>query len=120
MIKGKLTHGDAPLVNAEINIKNAENSVSSILDYTYTVTKEIRDVIQYNYPSLETAEIIVEDVTTLLNIDLKQNTIDLVEVVVKKFKVKSQHDLAVEYFENTDFIKTGFQFMDTRGANYTM
>ncbi len=117
-IKGKLTHFDAPLANAEIRVLDSETLVKSKTDGSYAISAEIGDVISYSYPSLETVEIIVEDVTTILNVQLIQKVEELDEVVVKGSNRKSQEELALEYPTNLNLIKTAWGILnkDTSGG----
>jgi len=116
LIKGKLSHMETPLVNAEITIKNSDAKVKSGLDGSYSISAEIGDIIQYNYPGLETVEIVVEDVTYILNVNLNQRVTELNEVVVKGSNRKSQVELEIEYATNTNLIRTAYGVLSKETA----
>lgn len=112
VIKGKLTHMGVPLVNAEISI-DSKASIKTGLDGSYSINAKIGDVIVYSYPSLETINIIVEDVTSILNIELSQEVTTLDEVVVKGSLRKSQKELEEEYGYNKNLIRTAWGILDS-------
>lgn len=115
-IKGKLSHLDSPLANAEVMIKDADTKVKTGIDGSYAISAEIGDVITYSYPSLETIEIIVEDVTSILNVSLNQKITELDEVVVKGSNRKSQQELELEYGYNKNLIRTAWGILDSDTA----
>ncbi len=117
-VKGKLTTMAVPLANAEIRILDSETVVKSNTDGTYTITAEIGDVISYSYPGMQTVEIVVEDVTRILNIELSQKIEELDEVIVKGSNRKSQQDLELEYAINPNLIRTAWGILnkDTSGG----
>lgn len=119
-IKGKLTHLDAPLANAEVIIKGSNAKVKTGVDGSYTISAEIGNVISYSYPSLESIEIIIEDVTEILNVSLNQKITELNEVVVKGSNRKSQKELEEEYSYNPNLVKTAWGFLDKETAPGTM
>lgn len=116
LIKGKLSHMETPLVNAVISIENSDAKVKSGLDGSYTITAKIGEVIEYSYPGLATVEIIVEDVTAILNVGLNQMLTELDEVVVKSSNRKSQMDLELEYPYNKNLIRTAYGIVDKETA----
>ncbi len=118
-IKGKLTFLDAPLANAEI-VVGTDTKVKSGVDGSYTIVAEEGDVISYSYSSMETIEIIVEDVTSVLNIQMNQKVEELDEVVVKGSNRKSQQELEMEYGYNKNLIRTAWGILDSETAAGTM
>ncbi|TMM56993.1 hypothetical protein FEE95_10900 [Maribacter algarum] len=119
-IKGKLTHFNTPLANAEIRILDSETLVKTKTDGSYSISAEIGDVISYSYPSLETVEIIVEDVTTILNVQMTQKIEELDEVVVKGSNRKSQEELALEYPTNPNLIRTAWGILNKETSGGTI
>ncbi len=111
-IKGKLSHLDTPLANAEVTVKDSDVKVMTDADGFYSISAEEGDIIRYSYPSLETVEIIVEDVTSILNLSLYQKVTELDEVVVKGSNRKSQKELEEEYGYNKNLIKTAWGILD--------
>jgi len=116
LIKGKLTHLNAPLANAQVSVKDSNANVKTSVDGLYSISAEEGDIIVYSYPSLETVEIIVEDVTSILNVSLNQKVTLLDEVVVKSSNRKSQAELEEEYAYNPNLIKTAWGILDSETA----
>lgn len=115
-IKGKLSHMATPLVNAEISVQNSDTKTKSGLDGSYAISAEIGDVIEYRYQGLETVEIIVEDVTLILNVSLNQMITELDEVVVKSSNRRSQKDLELDYPHNKNLIRTAYGILNKETA----
>ncbi len=107
---------DAPLANAEVMVKGADTKIKTSVDGFYSISAEEGDVITYSYPSLETVEIIVEDVTSILNVGLNQKITELDEVVVKGSNRKSQQELEMEYGYNKNLIRTAWGILDSETA----
>ncbi|MEP3210315.1 MAG: hypothetical protein ABJN95_14035 [Maribacter sp.] len=116
LIKGKLTHLDAPLANADVMVKDADTRAKTGVDGSYSISAQEGDVIVYSYPSLESVEIIVEDVTSILNVSLYQKVTQLDEVIVKGSNRKSQEELEEEYGYNPNLIKTAWGILDKETA----
>ena len=116
LIKGKLTHLDAPLANADVMVKDADTKAKTGVDGSYSISAQEGDVIVYSYPSLESVEIIVEDVTSILNVSLYQKVTQLDEVIVKGSNRKSQEELEEEYGYNPNLIKTAWGILDKETA----
>ena len=115
-IKGKLSHMETPLVNAEISIQNSDIKTKSGLNGDYAISAEIGDIIEYRYQGLETVEIVVEDVTSVLNVSLNQMLTELDEVVVKGSNRKSQRDLELDYPHNKNLIRTAYGILNKETA----
>lgn len=119
-IKGKLTHLNAPLANAEVTVKDSDTKVKTNVHGLYSISAEEGDIIIYSYPSLETVEIIVEDVTSILNVSLNQKVTELDEVIVKGSNRKSQKELREEYPYDPNLIKTSWGILNKETAPGSM
>jgi len=119
-IKGKLTYMGSPLANAEIRSSNSEDMVKSERDGSYAITAYIGDILSYSYPSLETKEIIVEDVTRILNVQLHEKVEQLDEVIVKGSNRKSQQELEMEYAYNPYLIRTAWGILNKETSGGTI
>ncbi len=115
-IKGKLSHMETPLVNAEISIQNSDIKTKSGLNGAYAISAEIGDIIEYRYQGLETVEIVVEDVTSILNVSLNQKITELDEVVVKQSRRVSRRDLELDYPHNKNLIRTAYGILNKETA----
>lgn len=115
-VKGKVTQMDSPLANVQISIIDSETATKTDANGFYQVSAEPRDVIQYTYPGLNDVQILVEDVTRILNIEMSQEIHQLDEVTVKGSNRKSQNELQQEYSYNPNLIKTAYGILDSETA----
>ncbi|WP_324027924.1 carboxypeptidase-like regulatory domain-containing protein [Maribacter sp. BPC-D8] len=116
IVKGKITQMDAPLANVKISIINSDIATTTDANGVYQISAEARDVIQYTYPGLNDVQILVEDVTRILNIEMSQEIHQLDEVTVKGSNRKSQNELQQEYSYNPNLIKTAYGILDSETA----
>ena len=115
-VKGKVTQMDSPLANVQISIIDSETATKTDANGFYQISAEPRDVIQYTYPGLNDVQILVEDVTRILNIEMSQEIHQLDEVTVKGSNRKSQNELQQEYSYNPNLIKTAYGILDSETA----
>ena len=115
-VKGKVTQMDSPLANVQISIIDSETATKTDANGFYQLSAEPRDVIQYTYPGLNDVQILVEDVTRILNIEMSQEIHQLDEVTVKGSNRKSQNELQQEYSYNPNLIKTAYGILDSETA----
>ncbi|SHK61793.1 CarboxypepD_reg-like domain-containing protein [Maribacter aquivivus] len=115
-VKGKVTQMDSPLANVQISIIDSETATKTDANGFYQILAEPRDVIQYTYPGLNDVQILVEDVTRILNMEMSQEIHQLDEVTVKGSNRKSQNELEEEYKFKDNLIKTAFGILDSETA----
>ena len=96
-IKGKVTYLDTPLVNAEVRVSTTGETVKTDMEGRYAINATPGQIVTYSYPSMRTMEIVVEDVTRILNVELTPEVNQLDEVVVSKTVIKSQKEMREEY-----------------------
>ncbi|MFK7813835.1 MAG: carboxypeptidase-like regulatory domain-containing protein [Maribacter sp.] len=120
LINGQVTDGTYPLPNVNIKIINTNNGTKTDNSGNYSLNASIGDILEYSYVGFATINVIVEDVTSVLNLQMKMIAQELEEVVVKKKVRKSQNDLALEYFRNDNIIRTKFGYIDRDRASYTV
>ena len=63
---------------------------------------------------MKAKEIIVEDVTFVLNINMNSEMIELDEVTVTENKLNRQEKLEASYLFNKNIIKTAYGYLDSR------
>lgn len=119
-ISGVVTLYDAPLSNVNIAIKDATTGIQSDAQGKYEIKARPRDVLVFSYVGMKTVEIIVEDVTEVINIDLSPMVQELDEVVVEQRKKKGQEALADDYGIKKSIIRTAYGFVDAENAGYEM
>ena len=119
-IKGKVTYLDTPLVNAEVRVSTSGETVKTDTEGKYAVAAAPGQIITYGYPSMRSMEIVVEDVTRILNVELTPEVNQLDEVVVSKTVLKSQKEMREEYALNKNIINSAFGFIDKETTNFSM
>ena len=119
-IKGKVTYLDTPLVNAEIRVSTTGETIKTDNEGKYAITAAPGQVVTYTYPSMRSMEIVVEDVTRILNVELTPEVNQLDEVVVSKTVLKSQKEMREEYALNKNIINSAFGFIDKETTNFSM
>ncbi|NNE01532.1 MAG: hypothetical protein HKN52_00070 [Eudoraea sp.] len=111
-LKGKVTHLDMAIANVEIQSQKTGNSGTTNSDGNYTIETVPGDLVTFSYPGLRDMEIVVEDVTSYLNIEMNAAVNQLDEVVIEKTRIKSQNQLRGEYKTNKNLINTAFGILD--------
>lgn len=115
-IKGKVTQMDSPLANVQISIIDSDISTTTDANGLYQISAEPKDMLLYKYPGLSDVQIMVEDVTRVLNIEMTQKIEQLDEVTVRNSNRKSQKELEEEYKYKPNLIKTAFGILDSETA----
>ena len=91
-ISGLVTDLGRTISNVNIIIKGSDTGTKTDAKGNYSINASPGDVLIYSYVGMQTTEIIVEDVTTILNIQLTPKVEELKEVVVERQR-KSQIDM---------------------------
>lgn len=119
-IKGIVTSYGAPLPNANISLKGSSSGIQTDSNGKYAIIASPRDILVFSYMGMKTVEIIVEDVTKILNIELLPVVQELDEVTVEQKKLKGQESMAIEYATKKSIIRTAYGFIDAENAGYQM
>ena len=119
-IRGIVTSYGAPLPNATISIKGLSTGIQSDANGKYNIEARPRDVLVFSYMGMKTVEIIVEDVTKVLNIDLEPMVQELDGVTVEQKKQRGQSTMAQDYATKKSIIKTAYGYVDAENAGYEM
>ncbi len=82
-IFGKVTFDNLPLSNVNVVIKNTTIGVQTDQMGSYRIEANVGDEILFSYVGLKTTSILVEDITSLLNIKMIAEVNQLEDVVVK-------------------------------------
>ncbi len=115
-IKGKILYLDGPVVNADIKVSGSDEIIKSTVDGAYEVQAYQGDIITFSYPSLRNMEVVVEDVTRILNITMSPDINELDEVVVQASKRQSQRELQEDYAVDKNIIQTAWGFLNAKKA----
>jgi tetratricopeptide (TPR) repeat protein len=89
-IKGKVTYKDQPLLNAHIVNLDSKASVKTTSEGSYQIQAKIGEELSFSYVGLKTIKVIIEDVTTTLNIKMTEKVNELKTVVVKSNKKRGK------------------------------
>jgi tetratricopeptide (TPR) repeat protein len=87
-ISGIVTYDGAPLSNVNILIKNSEKGTSTNNKGVYKIRAEEGDILQFTHINMKAIEVLIEDITSILNISMKAAKIELDEVIVSSKKRK--------------------------------
>jgi len=114
-IKGWVSDGQKPLKDVNIVVKDSDRLSRTDQSGRYKINAHEGETLVYSYIGKKTLEILVEDVTTFLNITLMDEVQELEEVVVTKKKYhRSQKELQQAYSTDPNLIKTVYGIVDTK------
>ncbi|WP_425237322.1 carboxypeptidase-like regulatory domain-containing protein [Ulvibacterium sp.] len=114
-IRGSVSDGQDPLKDVNISVKDTDRLARTDEFGKYEISAHEGETLVYSYVGKKTLEILVEDVTTFLNVTLKEDIQELDEVVVTKKKYhRTQKELRLAYNTDKNLIKTIHGIMDTR------
>ncbi|MBT8209632.1 MAG: carboxypeptidase-like regulatory domain-containing protein, partial [Eudoraea sp.] len=116
IVRGMVTDGRNPIEDVNISIADKGTNTFSDASGRYSIEAEVGDIISYSYQGLKSAEIMVEDVTRILNPVLVPDVNQLEEVIVLGSNRKSQKELALEYKLNKRLIRTAYGYLDADTA----
>ncbi|NNJ89730.1 MAG: hypothetical protein HKP53_10030 [Eudoraea sp.] len=119
-IRGKVTNMEFPLINAEVRSEKSGETVKTDSEGKYQLETSEGDLVTFSYPGHADMEILVEDVSSVLNIKLNTAVNVLDEVVLEKTKIKSQKQLRMEYNSNKNLINTAFGILDKEITNFAV
>lgn len=129
-ITGKTSYFTKTLKNVNIIVKGTNIGAKSDIDGSYSIIAKTGDVIQYSFVGYKTINIIIEDVTNILNVQMFKDINQLDEVLVKA-KTKTEaipNHLRVDKLKKfstargtIDPIKSGYSvgFIDGKDINLT-
>ncbi|NAY91138.1 hypothetical protein GTQ34_04325 [Muricauda sp. JGD-17] len=119
-VEGIITDGYMPLQNVNITVKEDETGVLTDEKGRYEIRVDEGQTLVYSYVGKQSIEIVVEDVTRFLNIEMYDKIEVLDGVTVTKRKKRSQKELLEEYNNNKDLFKTAFGILDKKRIGYRM
>jgi hypothetical protein len=91
-IIGKVTYLNKPFSHVNIGIKAEERGTFTTNNGSYSIRVKVGDLLQYSFVGYKTVFILVEDVTSVLNVEMNENGSKLDEVVVVAKKSKNAKD----------------------------
>ena len=115
-----VTHGAYPVQNVGVKIQNSPNGVSTDENGAFLIEGKAGDVLVFSHLGMNTVEVVLEDVTTILNVKMVRKDVRLEEVVVQKNRRKKAIEREIEYDNNKDLIRTQQGIFDTRGSGLSI
>jgi len=115
-IKGLVTYKDQPLENVHVVNSNSTTSVKTDSNGNYQITAKVGEEISFSFVGLKTTKIIIEDITSILNIKMNDKVNELETVVVRANKkaTKSQQIVA----KKLKTIKTAFGDLNLKSVGF--
>ena len=116
-ISGIITYDGAPLSNVNILIKNSAKGTSTNNKGVYKIRAKEGDILQFTHINMKAIEVLIEDITTTLNISMKAAKNELDEVIISSKKKNKQTGL---YPKKPKKISSGGFTIDTRRTGYSV
>jgi len=116
-ISGIITYEGTPLSNVNISIKNSEKGTSTNNKGLYKIRAKEGDILQFTHINMKAIEVLIEDITTILNISMKAANNELDEVIISSKKKNKQTGL---YPKKPKKISSGGFTIDTRRTGYSV
>ena len=82
-ISGTITHLNAPIPDVNIKIKGTSKGTKTNSNGDYNIDARIGDIIEYSHISYKTVAVMVEDITSTLNLELQEKVNELEETIVR-------------------------------------
>ena len=116
-VSGIVTYDNTPLANVTILIKNSKKGISTNTKGVYKIPAKEGDILQFTHLNMKTIEVLIEDVTSILNIAMKASNNELDEVIITSKKSKEQMGL---YAKKPKKISSGGFNIDTKRTGYSV
>lgn len=90
-VSGFVKFKETPLSKVNVTIKKSSKGTTTNLKGHYSIKAKKGDILKFSYVGMQNVEVIVEDITSVLNIDMRSDNNKLKEVVInaQKQKIKS-------------------------------
>ncbi len=116
-ISGTIISSDLPLTNVNIRIKNTNRGTKTDSKGFYTLKAKEDEILLFTHIGMQSLEVIIEDITKVLNIKMRvqQNALD--EVIVKTRKKQKE---GFTEMDKPRKITTSKGVIDTRKVGYSV
>ncbi|WP_297694015.1 carboxypeptidase-like regulatory domain-containing protein [uncultured Eudoraea sp.] len=119
-ISGIVTIGNSPIQNVCVQVLNSTKETFTDEKGKYLITAKPSDVLAFDYAGMQRVEVVVEDVTARLNIEMKMNIEALKEVVVGENNTRNQDYLRLQYGIDKSILSTAFGYLDAKSVGYSI
>ena len=100
-ISGKVTYLNVALPKVNIIVNNNEQGTETDDKGAYQIKTNTGDIITYSYVGFETISILIEDITSVLNIEMVVKANDLDEIVIKSTNKESDYNKSKQRFSTS-------------------
>ena len=123
-ITGKITYLSAPVPDVNIKIKNSNKGTKTDTQGNYSIVAKTGDMLVYSHVSYKTVEVVIEDITAVLDIEMVEKTNQLKEAVVtvrkkidpvKEMIQRMDVDLQIPGGRTVNPLKSGFAVVHIEG-----
>lgn len=111
-VYGKITDGGNALENVKITTRKTGAVTASNNQGSYRIAVDTVDIISFTYVGMKDLEILIEDITKILNIVMVPQISELDEVVVTASKRRKSRSMEKEFATNKNIIKTAYGYLD--------
>lgn len=119
-IHGKITNGGNPLQSVHVSNLSTGDHTASNAEGMYKIMASPKEELRFTYMGMDTLSVIIEDVTKILNIQMKMKVEELEEVTVSKKVLKGQKELELEYDSNPNIIKSAYGYLNKETSGYSL
>ncbi len=113
-ISGYVSNTNVPLANVNVSVRNKEVRTITNENGYYEIKAMPKEVIQFSYSGMKSVEIVIEDITSMLNVRMVKKLNELGQVTIKTKKNSKDVDEQVE--ENT--IMTAYGKVNKKSVIY--
>ncbi len=117
---GIVTDVEGPKPQVNVTIKGTGYGIQTDTMGRYTIKANPKDVLVFSHVGMKTEEIIVEDVTKVLNVLIESSANKLEEVVVTKRKRKTQDYLKRNYFSDSSIVRSNMGYLSPAAVGYEL
>ena len=119
-IRGEVTENGKPLSNVSVLIKGSSIGTQTNRKGKFSVAASIGDTLIFSHLGMRTKEVIIENNSEFLKVDLFSKVINLDEITIKKKRSFSQKELLAAYSFNKRLIKTSRGIIDKDRASFSI
>ncbi|SMC46902.1 carboxypeptidase-like regulatory domain-containing protein [Cellulophaga tyrosinoxydans] len=117
-VTGFITSSSKPLANVEVAIKNHQKVVISDSRGRYETKVAPKQTLVFTSLGMKPVEIIIEDVTEVLNVNMVSKVENLKEVIVSKERVSKRKKMEERYVFDKNIFNTAYGYINARNSGH--
>ncbi|WP_339728738.1 hypothetical protein [Maribacter stanieri] len=116
-IQGRISTDGISL--SDVNVSNLSSGVNTFTNKNgqYVIIAKPKDELKFTHIGMDTVLILIEDVTSILNLKMQPKVEELDEVVLIE-KIGKQKRLAIDYFTDPTIVNTSFGYISPATIAY--